>query len=305
MVTGEIRTLASFSDGIVLLGAYRNSVYYAALVYEKESDGFRYGLFRSEERKTVELPLLRDYPSTEGGMDTGDFSSVYAFVEDRIFWYAPGETGYLFYTTDLDGNPLQILSAIPPYIMNGQYANGFAYYSVLGERPENMNSANTVIRWMNTREIWRSRLDGSEAVLLCSNAASWYVYGDTVYYTVLEEEPETFEYNDATETNWLGGKLFAMKTDGREKRLICSLDSDFDLTDTKTFLGAVTNRGTTYVCIAVRDFLPNHFYSSGYEYGLSPNTLIVNTETGETRFVGPPEETSAERSGFFQTDSHP
>ena len=154
-----------------------------------------------------------------------------------------------------------------------------------GKKPENMNDTETVVRWMNSREIRRSRLDGSEESILCEKAASWILTDDTVYYTVLEEDPETFVFNDVTETNWLGGKIYAMNTDGSDKRLICSLEYDFDLTNTKTFLGAVTDGDVTYLCIAVRDFLSISFYPSGYEYRLSPNTLIVGAETGEIRLV--------------------
>ncbi|MBR4742713.1 MAG: hypothetical protein IK082_00770 [Oscillospiraceae bacterium] len=286
MENGEITKLASYSDDIMLLGAYRNSVYYSTIVYEEEISGFRYALFRSDERKTVKLPLMRDYQSVGGGMDTEDFPSVYAFDGDKILWYAPGETGYAFYATDLNGNLLETFSSSNPYIMNGQYADGFAYYSIHEERPDYANDADAIIRWTNSHEIWRSRLDGSEAVMLCDNAASWHLSGDTVYYTVLEEHPETFIFNEITETNWLGGKIFAMKNDGSEKRRICSVEYDFDLVNTKTFLGTVTDGGVTYLCIAVRDFLTNNFYPSGYEYGLSPSTLIVNAYTGEARLVG-------------------
>ena len=285
MESGEMKKLASYEDDVLLLGANNNSVYYAAVLYEEETDGFRYALFRSDDRKTVELRLTRAYRSGEGAVETGDFPSIYAFDGSRILWYAPGETGYEFYATDPDGNTLETFSPSNPAVMNGQYADGFAYYSVLGKKPENMSETETVVRWMNSREIRRSRLDGREESILCENVASWILAGGTVYYTVLEEEPETFDFNDTTETNRLGGKIYAVNTDGSGKRLICSLAYDFDLTNTKTFLGAVTDGGATYLCIAVRDFVPNDFYPSGYEYGLSPDTLIVVADTGEARLV--------------------
>ena len=254
-------------------------------IREEENERFRYALFRSDGKKTVELPLSREYQTDSGGMNTADFPSIYAFDGDRILWYAPGENGIDFYATDLNGVMTESFPAANPYIMNGQYADGFAYYAVAGRRPEDMNDTDAVIRWTNSREIRRSRLDGSEKATLCENAAAWILASDTIYYTVLEEEPETFEFNGMKETNWLGGKIYAVGTDGSENRLLCSLEYDLDMTDTKTFLGALTEDGVTYLCLAFRDYLPNDFYSSGYEYGLSPDTLIVNALNGEFRIV--------------------
>ena len=77
-------------------------------------------------------------------------------------------------------------------------------------------------------------------------------------------------------------EICAMNADGSGKRLLVTLDCVLDLYDTETFLGAVTEDGVTYLCLAYREPLENHWYESGFEYGLSPDTLIVNTETGET-----------------------
>ncbi len=285
MRDGAIDHLASGENDIVLLGAYRDAVYFMTAIREEENERFRYALFRSDGKKTVELPLSREYQTVGGGMSTADFPLIYAFDGDRILWYAPGENGIDFYATDLNGVMTERFSPANPRIMNGHYADGFAYYAAAERRPEGADEPEALFRRTNSREIRRCRLDGSGEATLCGNAAAWILAGDTIYYTVLEEEPETFEFNDMKETNWLGGKIYAVGTDGSENRLLCSLEYDLDMTDTKTFLGALTEDGATYLCLAFRDYLPNNFYSSGYEYGLSPDTLIVNAATGEIRIV--------------------
>ena len=290
MTNGTVKKLAQSEDAILLLGAYRDAVYYAAAVYEDETDGFRYALFRADDRKTTELPLAHEYRSVSASMNTGDLPSIYTFDGDRILWYAPGENGYEFYSTDLAGKILEVFDAANPYMMNGTYADGYAYYSMMGENRGNLSSEADVMRWAYTREIWRSPLDGGDAELLADNAAAWIIAGDTVYYTVLEEEPETFTVNDRTETDWLGGKICAMNADGSGKRLLVTLDCVLDLYDTETFLGAVTEDGVTYLCLAYREPLENHWYESGFEYGLSPDTLIVNTATKTATITRTPDE---------------
>ena len=86
-------------------------------------------------------------------------------------------------------------------------------------------------------------------------------------------------------TDWLGGKIYEINADGSGNRLLCALNADFDMTETDTFLGSATVQGRTYLCLAVRGLIPNDFYESGFVYGLSPSTLIVDTKTGEARIA--------------------
>ena len=84
MVNGEINKLASYSNGIVLLGAYRNSVYYTALIYEKEINGFRFGLFRSGDKGTVELRFCTIISPWKEGWTQGTFHQYIRLMKIRF-----------------------------------------------------------------------------------------------------------------------------------------------------------------------------------------------------------------------------
>ena len=74
--------------------------------------------------------MERAYSSLGNAMGTGDIPSIYAIDDDRIYWYAPGEDGYVHYTTDLAGKNRKELPLANPRIMNGVYYDGWAYYTM-------------------------------------------------------------------------------------------------------------------------------------------------------------------------------
>jgi len=190
MTDGGLRMLAAYPDSILFLGGYSPFVYYAVADY-REEDGYvsyGYSLYRAnvESGAVMELPLTRAY-STENAMSTGDFPSVYAFENDRILWYAPGEDGIEFYTTDLAGHDRQQLPIDDPHVMNGAYSDGWAYYTIRNhDLPAPSDGELGRLKFQNENSLYRYSFDTGETELLADNVAQYIVTEDGIFYTVME-----------------------------------------------------------------------------------------------------------------------
>ena len=133
----------------------------------------------------------------------------------------------------------------------------------------------------NTNELWRVRIDGGEPEKLSDNIAQFIVSGGKIYYTVAEKEPETIMVHGDTYYDLCGGKIYRMNTDGSGAELIA--DTEYDFAYLYGVFGGVLDDGEeTYIALMFSGFSENDYYEEGYDYNVSPDTLIYEVSGGRT-----------------------
>ena len=277
MTDGSLRMLESYPDSIFFLAGYSPYVYYAVADYREEDGNVSYGysLYRAnvESGAVMELPLTRAY-STENHMSTGDFPSVYAFENDRILWYAPGEDGIEFYTTDLAGHDRQQLPIDDPHVMNGAYSDGWAYYTIRNhDLPAPSDGELGRLKFQNENSLYRYSFDTGESKLLADNVAQYIVTEDGIFFTIMEPTPSSFEWNGITYYDLYAGKIYRMTADGSDPTLFCTLDGMDISVYSSVFLGYHGG----YLALAYREKIENKWYDSGYDYNTATEIIVVDT----------------------------
>ena len=277
MTDGCLRMLAAYPDGILFLGGYSPYVYYAIADYREEEGlvSYGYSLYRAnvESGAVTSIPLTRAY-STRSATSTGDFPSVYAFEGDRIFWYAPGNGGIEFYTTDLAGNDRRQLALDDPSIMNGTYFDGWAYYTHRNhDLPTPSDGDLGRLRFQNENRLYRYSFDTGEIELLADNVAQYIVTEDGIFYTVMESAPSSFAWNGITYYDLYAGKIYRMAEDGSDPSLLCTLEG----MDISAFSSAFLGYHGGYLALAYMDKIENKWYDSGYDYNIAPEIIVVDT----------------------------
>lgn len=279
MTSGEVRVLATYQDSILLLYGHDRYLYYAIAVYSETDAGIknRYALYRAdvESGKIIEIPPDGEY-STASYMSTADFPSIYAIDDDRIYWYAPSEGGYVHYTTDLAGKNRRELSVENSHIMNGAYHDRWAYYTLNKNDGTYADCESDLerLRFMNERTLRRYNMETSRDELVAENIAAYIVTDDGIFYTVYQSVPQKSEHNGDTYYDIFAGRLYRMNHDGSHATLLCELDVDLSVY-TQLFLGYADGK----LALAFMDEVQNDFYDSGYDYNISPDVIIVDTTT--------------------------
>ena len=289
MINGSSRQLAEYYDSFMFAGGTQDYLYYYIAKYRETESVSRvdYILYRAEAKngKIIEMPMHSEYSTESGYIDANDYPTIYTVDNNKIYWYAiePKNKTIFFYTTDLDGkNKKNLNFGGNPRVMNGIYNNGYAYYTVddfIYE--EHIKFANNYERWrvLFDLKLYKIPINGGKTQLIAEHIINFAPLGDKIYYTLIEDNPELIEYNGEKNWNWSGGKLYVMNSNGTDKRLLCetgyNLDGFMNLTEAKTI------NGVDYIIFAFWDIVENSYYTSGYEYNYSQNTLLINCETGE------------------------
>jgi len=284
MTEGTIQKIEAYADNILLMDAHGRYVYYAVASYNNEKDVISYGysLYRAdvESHDIIEIPLTADY-STENAMSTGDYPSIYAFDDNSILWMAPDHDGYAFYTTDLAGEKRKDLEMPNNYVMNGQYHDGWAYYTRTNHDVSIVREQGELgrIRFQHERSLYRYHFATGKDELLSENISRYIVTDDGIFYTVLEENPTVFSWNGISYYDMFAGKIYRMNSDGTKAGLFCTLDGVDLSVYTSLFLGYTNG----YLALEYMDYVENKWYDSGYDYNISSELIIINTKDSSWR----------------------
>lgn len=289
MQNGSIKTLETYTDIVIFLGAKDNYCYYIRTECEETESGliYKYLFCKADGKsgKIIELPLDKNY-ETSGGINNRDYPNIYAIENDRIFWcYSDGKV-FEIYTTNLDGKNKEILNIDVNTrefdVLNGTYNNGFLYCAAvsqpeqnpLGDRMENYRTA-------LQRELYRVSVADNSITSLCEKVGGYVLSGNRIYYVICEDTPEIVgTFNGREEWNWFGSKVYSMAFDGSDKKIECDLAGyNIDAMSGKSpFVGVVTVGETDYFALSFRDYLEDAYSS---KYDRSPDIIIINTATGE------------------------
>ena len=134
----------------------------------------------------------------------------------------------------------------------------------------------------NSNELWRVGIHGGEPEKLSDNVARFIISGGKIYYTVAEKEPETIMVHGDTYYDLCGGKIYRMNTDGSGAELIADTEFDFAYLY-GTFGGAFSDGENTYIALMFSELRKDDFYGDGYDYNISPDTLIF--DVSGNRFI--------------------
>ena len=163
--------------------------------------------------------------------------------------------------------------------MNGHFSDGYSYYTI--KRPSEANDTYGRLLSQNSNELWRVGIHGGEPEKLSDNIAQFIVSGGKIYYTVAEKEPETIMVHGDTYYDLCGGKVYRMNTDGSGAELIA--DTEYDFAYLYGVFGGVLDDGEeTYIALMFSGFIENDYYEEGYDYNVSPDTLIYEVSGGRT-----------------------
>ena len=275
MTNGGVTQLDRREDSLILLGAFERYVFFSAAERD-DADRSVFRVFRADlkSRKVVTLPF-GGFRSDDN--DLADSSPrVWTIADRRIYWYAPGEDGYEYFTTDLAGKNKQTLESGEPSLMNGVYKDGFAYFT---ERVSEKAFSECIsqlerLKWINEKRLCRVDLSTGEKTIISENAADYIVTDDVIFFVSVEPEPRGFTKNGETYYDLFGGKVYY--SDGVTTGLFSELEYDLSA---DTFAGARDG----YLALRFMEDLPNSYYAGGYEYNTSDRFIIIGTRDGALR----------------------
>ena len=278
MLNGGTKELGTFEDAISIIAAEEGRAYFYRLIPDSDGARAKYHFYYADGGKIREMPMKDEYSSDDAG--SADLPEIFAVDGGKIYWYGAAEDGMAFWSTDLDGKDRRELDIIVPQAMNGQFSDGYSYYTI--KRPSEANDAYGRLLSQNTNELWRVGIDGGEPEKLSDNIAQFIVSGGKIYYTVAEKEPETIMVHGDTYYDLCGGKIYRMNTDGSGAELIADTEYDFAYLY-GTFGGAFSDGENTYIALMFSELRKDDFYGDGYDYNISPDTLIF--DVSGNRFI--------------------
>lgn len=277
MLNGDTKEIGAFEDALSIIAAAEGRVYFYRLIPDSDGARAKYHFYYADGGKIREMPMKDEYSSDDAG--SADLPEIFAVDGGKIYWYGAAEDGMAFWSTDLDGKDRRELDIIVPQAMNGQFSDGYSYYTI--KRPSEANDAYGRLLSQNTNELWRVGIHGGEPEKLSDNIACFIVSGGKIYYTVAEKEPETIMVHGDTYYDLCGGKIYRMNTDGSGAELIA--DTEYDFAYLYGVFGGVLDDGEeTYIALMFSGFIENDYYEEGYDYNVSPDTLIYEVSGGRT-----------------------
>lgn len=277
MLNGDTKELGTFEDAISIIAAEEGRAYFYRLIPDSDGARAKYHFYYADGGKIREMPMKDEYSSDDAG--SADLPEIFAVDGERIYWYGAAEDGMVFWTTDLDGKDRRELDITVPQAMNGQFSDGYSYYTI--KRATEATDTYGRLLSQNSNELWRVRIDGGEPEKLSDNIAQFIVSGGKIYYTVAEKEPETIMVHGDTYYDLCGGKIYRMNTDGSGAELIAGTEYDFAYLY-GVFGGVLDDGEETYIALMFSGFIENDYYEEGYDYNVSPDTLIYEVSGGRT-----------------------
>lgn len=277
MLNGDTKEIGAFEDALSIIAAAEGRVYFYRLIPDSDGARAKYHFYYADGGKIREMPMKDEYSSDDAG--SADLPEIFAVDGGKIYWYGAAEDGMAFWSTDLDGKYRRELDIIVPQAMNGQFSDGYSYYTI--KRATEATDTYGRLLSQNSNELWRVRIDGGEPEKLSDNIAQFIVSGGKIYYTVAEKEPETIMVHGDTYYDLCGGKIYRMNTDGSGAELIA--DTEYDFAYLYGVFGGVLDDGEeTYIALMFSGFIENDYYEEGYDYNVSPDTLIYEVSGGRT-----------------------
>lgn len=277
MLNGDTKEIGAFEDALSIIAAAEGRVYFYRLIPDGDGARAKYHFYYADGGKIREMPMKDEYSSDDAG--SADLPEIFAVDGGKIYWYGAAEDGMAFWSTDLDGKDRRELDIIVPQAMNGHFSDGYSYYTI--KRPSEANDAYGRLLSQNTNELWRVGIHGGEPEKLSDNVARFIISGGKIYYTVAEKEPETIMVHGDTYYDLCGGKIYRMNTDGSGAELIA--DTEFDFAYLYGVFGGVLDDGEeTYIALMFSGFIENDYYEEGYDYNVSPDTLIYEVSGSRT-----------------------
>lgn len=277
MLNGDTKEIGAFEDALSIIAAAEGRVYFYRLIPDGDGARAKYHFYYADGGKIREMPMKDEYSSDDAG--SADLPEIFAVDGGKIYWYGAAEDGMAFWSTDLDGKDRRELDIIVPQAMNGHFSDGYSYYTI--KRPSEANDAYGRLLSQNSNELWRVGIDGGEPEKLSDNIAQFIVSGGKIYYTVAEKEPETIMVHGDTYYDLCGGKIYRMNTDGSGAELIAETEYDFAYLY-GVFGGVLDDGEETYIALMISGFIENDYYEEGYDYNVSPDTLIYEVSGGRT-----------------------
>ena len=277
MLNGDTKEIGAFEDALSIIAAEEGRAYFYRLIPDSDGARAKYHFYYADGGKIREMPMKDEYSSDDAG--SADLPEIFAVDGGKIYWYGAAEDGMAFWSTDLDGKDRRELDIIVPQAMNGHFSDGYSYYTI--KRPSEANDAYGRLLSQNSNELWRVGIDGGEPEKLSDNIACFIVSGGKIYYTVAEKEPETIMVHGDTYYDLCGGKIYRMNTDGSGAELIAETEYDFAYLY-GVFGGVLDDGEETYIALMFSGFIENDYYEEGYDYNVSPDTLIYEVSGGRT-----------------------
>lgn len=277
MLNGDTKEIGAFEDALSIIAAAEGRAYFYRLIPDSDGARAKYHFYYADGGKIREMPMKDEYSSDDAG--SADLPEIFAVDGGKIYWYGAAEDGMAFWSTDLDGKDRRELDIIVPQAMNGHFSDGYSYYTI-NDPPELKDTYGRLLS-QNTNELWRVGIDGGEPEKLSDNIACFIVSGGKIYYTVAEKEPETIMVHGDTYYDLCGGKIYRMNTDGSGAELIAETEYDFAYLY-GVFGGVLDDGEETYIALMFSGFIENDYYEEGYDYNVSPDTLIYEVSGGRT-----------------------
>ena len=278
MLNGDTKEIGAFEDALSIIAAAESRVYFYMLIPDSDGARAKYHFYYADGGKIREMPMKDEYSSDDAG--SADLPEIFAVDGGKIYWYGAAEDGMEFWTTDLDGKDIRGLDIKVPQAMNGQFSDGYSYYTI--KRATEATDTYGRLLSQNSNELWRVRIHGGEPEKLSDNIACFIVSGGKIYYTVAEKEPETIMVHGDTYYDLCGGKIYRMNTDGSGAELIADTEYDFAYLY-GIFGGALDDGESSYIALMFSELRENDFYEDGYDYNISPDTLIF--DVSGNRFI--------------------
>lgn len=277
MLNGDTKEIGAFEDALSIIAAAEGRVYFYRLIPDSDGARAKYHFYYADGGKIREMPMKDEYSSDDAG--SADLPEIFAVDGGKIYWYGAAEDGMAFWSTDLDGKDRRELDIIVPQAMNGQFSDGYSYYTI--NSPPELKDTYGRLLSQNSNELWRVGIHGGEPEKLSDNIACFIVSGGKIYYTVAEKEPETIMVHGDTYYDLCGGKIYRMNTDGSGAELIA--DTEYDFAYLYGVFGGVLDDGEeTYIALMFSGFIENDYYEEGYDYNVSPDTLIYEVSGSRT-----------------------
>ena len=272
MLNGVTKELGTFEETLSIIAAAENRVYFSRLIPDSDKTASYHFYFADGvSGKIREMPMKGEYNSDN--TDSSKFPEIFAADGKKLYWYGAAEGGMEFWTTDLNGKKRSELDLHIPQAMNGQFSDGYSYYKIKSEQSVKADDVYKRLLSGNINELWRVRLDGGEPEKLADDVAQFIVSGGKIYYTKAEKAPETITVHGDTYYDLIGGKIYRMNIDGSDAELIA--DTDYDFAYLYGVFGGTLDAGEdTYIAMLFSELTKSDFYNDGYDYIVSPDTLI-------------------------------
>ena len=290
MLDGSYTQLATYENYPIFVATYENWLYYYEISTIKGSANDGYSAAARLCRVNGESSRI-EYLS-----DSNEYNSAYSFTYENlpqiigfddkfIVWKYLGdnESGYEFYLTDHKNKNKRVIAHDTEGIKTDiSFSDGYIFYTQqINNESKAQDSEYSREKYTKENILYSMDINTGEKKTICSYMAKYIISGDTIYYTVCRDDPEVINWEMGSEYDWYGGKLYSIRIDGNEQKLVGTIDG----VNLSGFLDAKEIDGVNYLHLNFYDWNDNDFYKSGKEYARSNNTIVFNCSSGEYSII--------------------